>query len=282
MIHLADDQLAGPGLDLRMALQTKIIIPLHQHLGIDGPMRAVADRAPFAQGFVLESKRPRLFPMALRTRFIQPGHGQAAGRLLDVAAMGIVAFHTIHTILHDGMVVREVDFGVNLQMALKTARWVFAGIDDEFAAPAARGDVLASSSVARFAPGHAGPFWIVLVKPAVRADREDTRNIRVAIETSLVPDERSAFDFGRSDDRTIHGCARAEQHAGQRQHPQEKTAKESPPFHGLNSLSQPNRRDWTQTSLIPAQKTRDPMNKTPKLNSMSREPAHFPLFFKPY
>ena len=55
---------------LGVASQTEVGIAHGQHLGVDGAMRIVANRAAFAQRRVLINERQCLFPMALGTAFI--------------------------------------------------------------------------------------------------------------------------------------------------------------------------------------------------------------------
>ena len=64
---LAADQEAAARLGLlEMAFQAQVGIALHQHFGVDTPMRGMAGGATFAQGIVLEDKRPLLRGMALQ------------------------------------------------------------------------------------------------------------------------------------------------------------------------------------------------------------------------
>ena len=69
--RIANENLARLPLHLRVAFQTKIRVILDQQLAIDRSMGVVTDRAAFAQGFMLEDKRPRLLAMALPTALIQ-------------------------------------------------------------------------------------------------------------------------------------------------------------------------------------------------------------------
>ena len=70
MIHLADEKTSRGTLNLRVAFQAQIIVPLNQHFGIDRPVRRMANRAPFSQRFVFVDDWPALFSMTLRTGFI--------------------------------------------------------------------------------------------------------------------------------------------------------------------------------------------------------------------
>ena len=56
MIASADKDFARFGLLLEMAFQTKVCVPLGEHLVVDRAMRIVAGGAAFADCFVLENK----------------------------------------------------------------------------------------------------------------------------------------------------------------------------------------------------------------------------------
>ena len=56
MVHLADEQVAGRGLRLRVAFQAEVGVMLHEQLGVNGPVRVVTDGAAFAHGFMLENE----------------------------------------------------------------------------------------------------------------------------------------------------------------------------------------------------------------------------------
>ena len=93
-------------LHLSVALQAKIEIVFDQHLPVDRPMRVVANGASFAQRFMLKNKRTGLFPMTRCATFIQARHCQTTGRFENVAAVRIMALHTIDPVFDDGMMMR--------------------------------------------------------------------------------------------------------------------------------------------------------------------------------
>jgi hypothetical protein len=74
MRSVADKNLTRRSLHLRVTLQAKIQIALHQQLSIHRPMRIVTHRAAFPQRFMLKNKWPRLLPMTLRAILIQSRH----------------------------------------------------------------------------------------------------------------------------------------------------------------------------------------------------------------
>ena len=203
VIFLADYNGAGHRLHLRVTSEAKINVAFEQQFGIDRAVRRMTDGAALAQGFVLEHEWPRLLTMALRAILVQPRHRQSAARFHDVAAVRVMALHTIHPVFYDGMMLRKVEFSVDFKVALKTRRRVFAGIDNELAASAAGLHVLAARPVARFAAGHRRPVQIVLVKSSVGARRKIARDVAVAIGADFVADKMRAFDPRRLDHAAI-------------------------------------------------------------------------------
>src|SRR5437867_4040169 len=103
-----------------MTLQAQVRIAFDQHLPIDRTVRGVADGAAFPHGFMLENKWSRLFAVAGRTALVEAGHCQTAGWFEDIAAVRVVALRAVHPVLDDGMVMREIEFSVRFEMALKT------------------------------------------------------------------------------------------------------------------------------------------------------------------
>jgi hypothetical protein len=141
----------GPALDLGMAFQTKVGIRLDQQFAVYRAMRLVTNDATFPQGLVFEDVRPGFFTVALGAAFVVTRHGQAARRFENIRAMRIVALRTVHPALDKRMVLRQVEFGLGFQVALKTCRGILAWIDDEFAASASGFDMFAARTVARLA-----------------------------------------------------------------------------------------------------------------------------------
>src|SRR5882724_6102646 len=132
----------------------------------------MTDGAAFAQGFMFEHKRPRLFAMTLGAAFIEPRHGQAIGWLEDVAPVRDMALNTIHAALNDRLMLGQVELSLGLQVALKARGGIFAWIHDEFASPAAGFDMLAAGHVAGFATCLAHVSGAFDVHSSVRAGRE--------------------------------------------------------------------------------------------------------------
>ena len=135
-------------LNLRVAFETQVWVALDQHFPVHRAVWSVTDRAAFAESFMLENKRSCLFPMTLSAILIEAGHGQSARGLEDVRAVRIMALDAIHAVFNYRMMLRKVEFGMCLQMAIETCRRVFARVYDELATPAPGGDMFAAGAVA--------------------------------------------------------------------------------------------------------------------------------------
>jgi hypothetical protein len=188
----------GPGcLCLRMAPQAQVGIACDQQLAVNGAVRIVTHRTAFAQRFVLEDKRPRLFAMTSGTVFVEPRHRKTARGFNNVAAMRVVALNAIHPALDHGMALGQVELSVRLQMALKTRGCIFSGIYDEFAASTARLDMFAAWSVTRFATGLPRQLRICNMDARVWACRKHPADVRMTVVTRFVAHIICAGDFGR-------------------------------------------------------------------------------------
>ena len=214
MIELAEDEdVARIRLHLGVATQTKIIVRLEEQLAVNRSVRTMADRATLAHGFVLENKCARLFPMTFCAGLIQSRHRQSSGWFHDIASMWIMALHAAHPAFHEGMVLRQVELCMHLQMAIETNCRLLAGIHDELS-PAGRLHMFTRGSMARFTAGKPRPLKIVLVKARVGAAGKKASDISVAIHAGFVANEGGAFDVRRRHHRTIRRRARAEQQQG--------------------------------------------------------------------
>jgi hypothetical protein len=134
----ADENLPTQCGYLRVAFQAEVIIALHEHLVRDGAVRVMADGATFAQRFVVEHHRARLLAMTFRTAFVQPRHARRRSHakrspmrcLHDVRAVWIVALHAIHAAFEDGVMLRQLELRVNIQMTREARLRIAARIDD--------------------------------------------------------------------------------------------------------------------------------------------------------
>ena len=160
VIHVADIETGAGGwaLGLGVAFKAQIGVPLHQHFGVDGAVRVMADGATFPHRGVFENHGARLFPMALGAILVEPRHGESARGFHDVHPVGIVALHAAHFAFNDRVMLREMKFRAGFLVALEAAFGIFSGVDDEFfeTAAARHGDVLTAGAVAGFAAALAG------------------------------------------------------------------------------------------------------------------------------
>lgn len=202
VILLANVYPTGTSLHLRMASKAEICIALGQHLRVYRTVRRVANDAAFTQRFMLEHERSRLIAMALGALLVAPRHGEATSWFHNLFAVRIVTLHAIHSAFDDRMVLRQIEFRVDLEMALKTGGRIFAGVNDEFASPAAALDMFAPRSVTRLAPARANHLRVFDMHSRVRAGRENPRVVRVTFSANFVADVFGAFNLGGR-----HDCA---------------------------------------------------------------------------
>jgi len=210
VILLANVYPTGTSLHLRMASKAEICIPLGQHLRVYRTVRRVANDAAFAQRFMLEHERSRLIAMALGALLVAPRHGEATSRFHNIFAVRIVTLHAIHSAFEHRMVLRQIEFGVRLQMALEACFWRFTGVDDELASPPAALNMFAAWSVTRFTPAQANRFRAFDMHPRVRAGWENPRVVRVTFSADFVADIFGAFDLGGRHDGAIDRRARTQ------------------------------------------------------------------------
>lgn len=236
VIHFANDDLPRAQLNLGMAFQAEVIVALDEQLGVDRAVGMMASQAAFTQRFVFVDKGPGLFPVALPARLVQPGHGQPSGRLEDVPPVRIVALDAVHVLLDDRMMMGQLELGVRIQVALKARGGIFTRIHDELAAAAAGRHVPAARAVARFAAGHTRPFRIVFIKPAVRAARKTSGNVRVAIYAGGVPNKGGAFDVRRCGDGAIEGRAGTENQTNQAEGSRHDESNAGPALHARSAF----------------------------------------------
>jgi hypothetical protein len=118
-----------------------------------------------------------------------------------------MALHTVHLALLHRVMLREVEFSVDFQMAIETGLRVFAGIEDELASSTASRDVFAARAVTGFAARVSTQLSRIHMEPRVRAGGKGARIIGVAIDTGLVARKGGAFNLRRRDNRALGGGA---------------------------------------------------------------------------
>jgi hypothetical protein len=103
------------------------------------------------------------------------------------------------------MMLRQVEFGMSLEMTLKASRCVFAGIEDEFPAATADSDVFAAGAVAGFAAVLVLPGQTVESHACVRAGEKGARIVGVTLEAGAIAGERRAINGRRRKDGALDG-----------------------------------------------------------------------------
>ena len=130
MVHLTDEYPVRAGLDLPMAAEAEIGVALHEHAAVHSAVRLVACHAALAQGLVLKHVRRALFlvaPDADGVALLQP---QAAGGLVNILAVRLVAIDTGHAPLEHAMMVRHGELAVCRNVALEAGDRIVARIHD--------------------------------------------------------------------------------------------------------------------------------------------------------
>ena len=186
-------------LPLRMAAQAKIRITFDEHLLVDRAVWVMANTATLVHRLVLKDERARLCPVTLRAALILTRHRQTASRFENVAAVGVVAIHAIHMALNDGMMLRQRELRVSIQVALKTGLRVFVGINNQFGGTTGA-NVLAARAVAGFAPALIAHGTVGNMQARMRAHREFPDNNRMAIRAGLIAHEMRPGNFQRRDE----------------------------------------------------------------------------------
>lgn len=215
MIFVADQDLSRANeraLRLRVALEAKIVVALDQHLAVDRAVGAVTNGAAFAHRFVLEDERLDLIAMTLCAGLVESRHGEATGGFHDVCAVRVVALDATHFAFEDGMMLREAELGVRLDVAIQTARRVLARIENKFSPATAAGDVQTAGAVTSFAAARAHFGVGHEMHSRVRTGRELPDVVGVTGQASLVADVIGARNFGGDDDLARNGGTRVERH----------------------------------------------------------------------
>ncbi len=118
MIAAADDNPAGRGLLLEMALEAEILIALHQHPLVDGAVNGVAGRATLAHRLVLEYERTSLRSMASAAG-VKFGGQRSAAALDHLSLVRVVTIGATDLPFQNRMMIREIELAALVQMALE-------------------------------------------------------------------------------------------------------------------------------------------------------------------
>jgi hypothetical protein len=148
MVELADDgEPWSPRLS--MAFQTQIVILFDQELAGNGAMRAVADGAALAKGFVLKNPGPGLLAVALHAHVISPGCKDSFW-FVDILTVRIMTVGAGHAFFRDRMTVLEGELRFRVQVALEAGPGMLVGIHNVYAPPSSGFHVKAARSMAGF------------------------------------------------------------------------------------------------------------------------------------
>ena len=171
--------------------------------------------------------------LALSAGLVQTGHGEPARRFHDIGTVRIVAGNAIHFAFGHRMMLRQMEFGIDIQVALIARLRIAAGIEDEFLPTLPTdGDMLARRTVTRFTAVLAFHLPSIKTQSGMGAGRKNTRNVAVAIGANLVSDEACALNSGRHNDGSLYsGTGDHQQSQSDESHTQCRTCYEPPPFY---------------------------------------------------
>ena len=114
VVHSADQNCARLDL-LEMAFKTQVRVAFGEQFGVEAAVRGMAGRAAFAQGLVLENKRPLLGRMALDTVFVLRKQLGAAGDKSDTL-MRWMTNGTTHPSFRYGMMIGQIKLAAHVQV----------------------------------------------------------------------------------------------------------------------------------------------------------------------
>ena len=95
--------------------------------------------------------------MTARALLVEPGHGEATRRFHDVQPMRVVAVDASHLSRTHGVMLRQVELRMDVEMAIEARLRIAARIHDELLST--RRDVLASRAMTRLATNTAGQIY---------------------------------------------------------------------------------------------------------------------------
>ena len=100
-----------------------------------------------------------------------------------------MALTTVHPVFDDRMTMRQIEFGMRFEMALKTGGGVLAWVDDEHAVSAFRRNVFAAGAVTGFTTRPARELHRLQMNTGMSAAGESPGNVRVTLSAGLVADK---------------------------------------------------------------------------------------------
>ena len=170
-------------------------------------MDTVTTDATFAHSLVIKHVRPGLFAMALRTNIVHACDTHAL-RIVDVLTVGVVAANTGHPAFFERMMIRQIELGFLVDMALETGFRVFAWIDNELAFAATGIDVETAGTVAAFAALARNAFFLTGdLDPRVLGKFKISNLFFVTGRTSVHADVLRAGDQRWGNEDPVNRCA---------------------------------------------------------------------------
>lgn len=170
-------------------------------------MNTVTIDAAFAYGLVIEHVRPGLFAMALRANIVNTRDAHAF-RIVNVITVRVVTADTGHPTFFERMMIRQIELGFLVDMALETGFRVFAWIDNELAFAATGIDVETAGTVAAFAALAGNAFFLTGdLDPRVLGKFKISNLFFVTGRTSVHADVLRAGDQRRGNEDPVNRCA---------------------------------------------------------------------------
>lgn len=181
-------------------------------------MRLMARHTTFAHRLVLKNKGARLLAVALGALFIQAGHAQTAGRLLDLTTMRVMTLDTMHVPFRDRMMFWQPELHLNIEMTVVTRLRIPPRIEDECRTIPRRLDVPAPGTMTSLATCSSRLVTRRGVNPKMNIALERPRIIRVAIVTLLITHEGRSGNLWNDDDGALNRAAGGEDKNDRRDH----------------------------------------------------------------
>lgn len=136
-----------------MTAQAQVGIAGHQHLVVDGAVRAVTDGAAFPQRLVLEDPGTALLLVTAVAGSVMLTDQGPFGHH-DILAVRAVAVVATDALLTGGVVILQAEETLHFTMALEADSGILPGIDDGLALAAAGGHMQASGAMTGFTTKH--------------------------------------------------------------------------------------------------------------------------------
>jgi len=176
-------------------------------------MRVMAGHATFPQSFMREYKRSPLFDVALETDVVSAHDIGCAAAFEDRPLVRVVAIRAIDSAFRHRVVIRQIELGADLQVALEACLGIFAGVDYRVR-PATGTYVQAARAMTGLAP-HIFSILAFGHEPRVVRGLEILGDVSVAIFAGLRSHESRPGHAGRHHERLAQRAARDHNNAEQ-------------------------------------------------------------------